>query len=276
MYNNSFSRSNPGLVVIMIDQSGSMCLTSSKNNLELCENAANSVNNLVNEFILKLTTMDSDGEEIVKRSLRLVLIGYGGPNDEAYVICDKWIDEVESTYPKGQVKMTTREGTFPQDCIVVVDPVADNCTPMAWAMSIAKDKVSEWVNNPQHSSANDPVPVVINISDGAPTDSDDDVRKYAKDIMSLNIPDGNPRIFNIHISANSSSEIRFPNSKSGMDSESELLYDISSEVTQDLVETIPELLNYSIKGGEKMMMSNVSDPAVLVQFLKIGTIQKLR
>lgn len=276
MYNNSFSRSNPGLVVIMIDQSASMYLTSSKNGLQLCENAANSVNNLINEFILKLTTMDSDGEEIVKRSIKLVLIGYGGSKNEAYIICDKWIDEVEASYPKGHVKMTTREGTFPQDCIVVLEPIADNCTPMAWAMSLVKDTVSDWVNDPQHSSNNDPVPVVINISDGAPTDSDDDVRKYAKDIMSLKIPDGNPRIFNIHISANSNSEIYFPNSKFGMDSDSELLFDISSDVTQDLVETIPELLNHSIKGGEKMMMSNVSDPAVLVQFLKIGTIQKLR
>ena len=103
-YSNSFSRRNPGFLVIMIDQSGSMCATSQNNGLELAENAANSVNNLINELILKLSTVDSTGEEIVKRSINLCLIGYGGPNDEAYYILQDsehpdgcmWIDEIDA------------------------------------------------------------------------------------------------------------------------------------------------------------------------------------
>ena len=81
----------------------------------------------------------------------------------------------------GKVKVATREGLFAQDCIEVVKPVADCCTPMGWAMSLAKDKVVDWVNS--HNSAADPVPVVINISDGCPTDSEDDVRRYARFLM---------------------------------------------------------------------------------------------
>lgn len=73
-YSNSFSRRNPGFLVIMIDQSGSMCATSQNNGLELAENAANSVNNLINELILKLSTVDSTGEEIVKRSINLCYV----------------------------------------------------------------------------------------------------------------------------------------------------------------------------------------------------------
>lgn len=269
MYKNSFSRKNPGLIIFMIDQSGSMCTSSSYNNLKLCENAVNSVNNVVNELILKLTESDSDGDEIVKRSLKLVIIGYGGPNDEAYIILDKWIDEVATEYPIGTVKVATREGTFPQDCYIVVDPVADMYTPMAEAMALAKKKISDWVSS--HTSNDDPTPILINISDGAPTDSGTDVIRHANAIKSLQMPDGNPQIFNIHISGNSKKDVRFPRDNNGLDSCASLLYDISSEVSSDLIEAIPQLTGQNIQGGEKMMMSNVADPAVLVHFLQIGT-----
>lgn len=281
-YSNSFSRRNPGFLVIMIDQSGSMCATSQNNGLELAENAANSVNNLINELILKLGIVDANGNEIVKRSIKICLIGYGGPNDEAYCILTDnehpdgcmWIDEIDEKFPMGKIKVSTREGLFSQDCIEVVKPVADCCTPMGWAMSLAKDKVVDWVNS--HNSSADPVPVVINISDGCPTDSDDDVRRYANEIKSLNIPDGNPRIFNIHISDDSTSDVRFPSNTNGLESWAHLLFEISSEVTSDLIQSIPELVNSHVSGGEKMMMSNVSDPVALLNFLKIGTLQKLR
>ena len=132
-YSNSFSRRNPGFLVIMIDQSGSMCSTSQNNGLELAENAANSVNNLINELILKLGTVDANGNEIVKRSIKICLIGYGGPNDEAYCILKDsehpdgcmWIDEIDEKFPMGKVKVATREGLFAQDCIEVVKPVAE-------------------------------------------------------------------------------------------------------------------------------------------------------
>lgn len=281
-YSNSFSRRNPGFLVIMIDQSGSMCATSQNNGLQLAENAANSVNNLINELILKLGTVDANGNEIVKRSIKICLIGYGGPNDEAYCILKDsehpdgcmWIDEIDEKFPMGKVKVATREGLFAQDCIEVVKPVADCCTPMGWAMSLAKDKVVDWVNS--HNSAADPVPVVINISDGCPTDSEDDVRRYADEIKSLQIPDGSPRIFNIHISDDSASDVRFPSNTNGLESWAHLLFEISSEVTTDLLQSIPELVNSHVSGGEKMMMSNVSDPVALLNFLKIGTLQKLR
>ena len=185
-----------------------------------------------------------------------------------------WIDEIDEKFPMGKVKVATREGLFAQDCIEVVKPVADCCTPMGWAMSLAKDKVVDWVNS--HNSAADPVPVVINISDGCPTDSEDDVRRYANEIKSLQIPDGNPRIFNIHISDDSASDVRFPSNTSGLESWAHLLFEISSEVTSDLLQSIPELVNSHVSGGEKMMMSNVSDPVALLNFLKIGTLQKLR
>ena len=282
MYDNSFTRRNPGFLVIMIDQSGSMCATSQNNGIELAEIASNSVNNLITGHICRLCGVDVNGNEFIHRRVKICLIGYGGPNNEAYCILKDsehpdgcmWIDEIDEKFPMGKVKVATREGLFAQDCIEVVKPVVDCCTPMGWAMSLAKDKVVDWVNS--HNSAADPVPVVINISDGCPTDSEDDVRRYANEIKSLQIPDGNPRIFNIHISDDSASDVRFPSNTSGLESWAHLLFEISSEVTSDLLQSIPELVNSHVSGGEKMMMSNVSDPVALLNFLKIGTLQKLR
>ena len=123
--------------------------------------------------------------------------------------------------------------------------------------------------------------MVINISDGAPYsesagETEDDVKKCADEIRRISFPDGTPRIFNIHISPNGEKDVRFPATNSNLDSYAAFLFDISSEVTPDLVAVIPELMQYHVSGNEKTMMSNVSDPEALAQFLRIGTLPKLR
>lgn len=196
MYINSFSRRNPGLIVILIDQSAYMSAINEKG-VPLEEIAANIANDLISDFILRFTTIDSDGEEIIKRNLRLVLIGYGGSNYEAYVICDKWIDEVESTYPKGQVKMTPREGTFPQDCIVEVDSVAEGMPDAFGAFSVAKDLVAAWILT--HNTAYDPVPLIINISNNC-TPVIGRAERIVNEIKEMMIPDGRPLVINCSVS----------------------------------------------------------------------------
>ncbi len=67
----------------MLDQSGSMeDPMRASNGLALDVNAADAINSVINEMILKLTTLDKNGEDIVKRSAFVSIIGYGGKGTE--------------------------------------------------------------------------------------------------------------------------------------------------------------------------------------------------
>lgn len=276
MYNNSFQRSNPGLFVFLLDQSGSMeDPMRASNGLALDVNAADAINSVINEMILKLTAMDPNGDDFVKRSAYISVIGYGGKGDgtgnqydyEAEPVSDGWIDELaELPQAKSLIDGIT-------DLVQVVTPVHGGGTPMASAFSAAKDLVEAWIQT--HNTANDPAPVIINITDGEPTDSISDLKNIVNDIKSLSVPDGAPLIFNIHLTAKDNvSPITYPSDiNQCSDTASKLLFELSSEAHADLISTIPELQAKGLKGGEKLFMSNVGQPAALIEFLKIGTPQ---
>ena len=231
MYNNSFSRTNPGLIVIIIDQSASMSATNEKG-LSLAELAARSINNLINQFILFLTTMNSNEEEIVKRSFKLVLIGHGGSYDKSYVILDKWIDEVAESYPLGKLTINTREGDFEQQCIEVLQPIASGKQDLFGAFSMAKDFVIDWITN--HNKAEDPVPYIINVSNACTPDNDSTI-KVVNEITRMEIPDGSPLIISLSVKK---SQV-FSNSRISSDCEkSQFLYKLSSPVPSGLDERL--------------------------------------
>ena len=88
----------------------------------------------------------------------------------------------------------------------------------------------------------------------------------------------NPLIFNIHLSANPNvNTLEYPSDINQCpDKCSKLLFEISSEVTKDLIDETQELQNKGLKGGEKLFISNVTNAAVLIDFIKLGTrIKKL-
>lgn len=275
MYNNSFSRSNPGLIILLIDQSGSMEDPMPANGLKLAENAADAVNSVINEIILKLTITTDDGDEEVKKSVYLPVIGYGGKGSgtgnqydyEAEILLDKWINEIEE--PEfSKVKSLLNSET---DLFEVVKPTYGGGTPMASAFASARDLVAAWIQT--HNTADDPTPVIINITDGMPTDSVSELKSIAKEIMAMEIPDGNPLIFNIHLSAKPNPvSIEYPNDLSQCtDEESKLLFELSSAASVDLINEIPTLSAKGLTGGEKLFLSNVGNPAKLIEFLQIGT-----
>lgn len=276
MYRNSSQRTNPGLFVFLLDQSGSMeDPMRASNGLALDVNAADAINSVINEMILKLTTLDKNGEDIVKRSAFVSIIGYGGKGDgtgnqfdyEAETITDGWIDEL-AELPEAKSLL---DGIT--DLVQVVKPVHGGGTPMASAFGAAKDLIEAWIQT--HNTANDPAPVIINITDGEPTDSITDLKNTVNAIKALSVPDGAPLIFNIHLTAKDNvTPVTYPSDiNECSDDASKLLFELSSEAHVDLISTIPELQAKGLQGGEKLFMCNVGQPAALIEFLKIGTPQ---
>lgn len=284
MYENNFTRANPGLIIIMVDQSGSMSMewTDGKS---LAEQTAMVINRCIAEMGLRFTSGST-----IKESANIVLIGYGGePTYDATLIKSGTIkDFIENPIRIETIKKKdyNREMGFYEidfDLPINIEPVAGYVTPMTSALSLAESIIKEWITRQStRDNTKDPVPMVINISDGAPTDEDgyvlsdfSPVVALANSIKSIQCPDGNPLIFNIHLSADGGlKEVQFPKSKSELpdgDELSGLLYDMSSELPESMVDAARVSGFQDIEAGVKTFMSNVNKVESFVQFLNFGT-----
>ncbi len=290
MFENRFTRANPGLIVFMIDQSSSMDNDWSDGK-SLAEQTALVINRCVAEMIGRFTDI-KDG---VKESANVVFIGYGGieQSDKAYVISSATIKKMANSPLKTEkVKQKISDGAgglleIENDIPIWIEPKAVWGTPMGDAFNQAYQLVDGWVTKKKNREVtpdakegqpqNDPIPIIINISDGAPTDSESDVRTYADKLKSISCPDGTPLIFNVHLSSDNKktglAEVQFPKDKSDLpvsDSMAELLFDISSELPEAFVKDAVDH-GFNVVGGEKTFISNCKEVEHFIQFLNLGT-----
>ena len=147
---------------------------------------------------------------------------------------------------------------------------------MASAYMTALKVLEQW--NQSHDGEKDPVPVIINITDGDPTDSTADLRKAIEDIKSLQTADGSPLIINLHLSANpNAKELKTPsNIDDCYDDYSKLMFEISTEVTDDIVNNSDPIKELGIPRGARLFCSNIKDPAYAGRFVAIGTRVKMK
>jgi hypothetical protein len=110
--------------------------------------------------------------------------------------------------------------------------------------------------------------VVINISDGEPTDGDPML--VAENLQRLSSTDGNVVLFNLHLSSQSSTPIEFPDTDSALpDDHARLLFRMSSSLPPHLkkaatAEGIP------VSEGTRGFVFN-ADMVSVIKFLEIGT-----
>lgn len=288
MYENNFTRANPGLIVFLIDQSKSMADPWSGGKT-LAEQTAMSINRCIHEMVLRFTK-----GTIIKDSANIIMIGYGGTENsmEAELLRSGSIATLVSddSIPVQHLKQKISDGAggiieIDFDLKEYLTPKAVWGTPMASAFQLASALVTEWVtraketvddegNSMVRDDSLDPVPLIINISDGEPTDLESDVRKYAKEIMEIRCPDGNPLIFNIHLSANGGQEVCMPMTDASLpanDKMSRLLFDISSKLPEAMVQAAKECGFPNAEAGVKTFMSNVTEVEKFVMFLNFGT-----
>ncbi len=222
------------------------------------------------------------------------MIGYGGTKDsmEAELLRSGSIATLctDDSIPVQHLKQKISDGAggileIDVDLKEFITPKAVCGSPMASAFQLASALVNEWVSRAKESldedgnpitrdDSLDPVPLIINISDGEPTDNEADVRSYAREIMEINCPDGNPLIFNIHLSANGGQEVCMPMNDCVLpvgDKMSKLLFDISSSLPGSMIQAARECGFPNAEVGAKTFMSNVTEVEKFVMFLNFGT-----
>ena len=226
-----WSSATPGLLVIMVDQSGSMTLDYEGGDTR-SEFAAKAVNRVINTLIQK----NFDGKAPKDRCY-VAVIGYDA---EVKVLASGFLKELESS-PKRIANVTKKVSNGEGGVIEVdtkmpiwIEPIyEDSCTNMMDAFAVVNDLVANWIKD----KPNYPAPVVINISDGLPYDGREieecmyETINIVNKLKEQSTSDGKVQIFNAMIGEGN--KVVFPKSTTELDSvEAQFLYEISTEIPE--------------------------------------------
>lgn len=227
-----WSSATPGLLVILIDQSGSML--SPYEGETRTAFASKVINRVINEIIQK----NFNGAEPKNRCF-ISVIGY---NHNVKELCSGYLTDLYANPLKIEpVKKKVLDGAgglieIETKMPIWVEPITtDGATNMKDAFLMAKQLVEKWiVDKPQN-----PAPVIINISDGVPYYDGRNVEEcmqetiqIAKEIKELSNEDGNVLIFNAEI-GRGNAHVTFPAGKEEVASagkEAEFLFEITSVI----------------------------------------------
>lgn len=277
MSNNSkqWSSANPGYIIFLIDQSGSMGedYTGGKNKAEFTSLV---INRTINDLIFT----NSAGDKIKDRVF-ISLIGYGGKGGNS-------VEDIRSDYLSvfadsplriEKIKKKVSDGAgglveIEEEMAMYVEPTCprNGLTPMAEALDFAKQLIEGWITK----KPDNPAPVIINVSDGMPyTGSNpiDDIEKTistASSIMNINTGDGNPLIFNVHLGHPPFNETKFSSTENEVsDDEGKILFKISSKVPETYREAARKH-EFVTDVDSRGFVSNAG-PETLIKFINFGS-----
>ena len=225
-----WSSATPGLLIILLDQSGSML--SDYEGTTRTSFASLAVNKVIDNIIQK----NFDGDAPKNRCF-ISVIGY---NHNVKELCSGWLTDLDATPLRYEtLKKKTPDGAGGIIEVEVKQPVwvepitNDGATNMLGAFQLAKDLAKKWIED----SPDGPAPVIINISDGVPYYDGKDPRlcmqetvSLAKEIMNLSNEDGNVLIFNAQIDKSNGTVVCPSNRDKVTQEEAKFLFDITSEI----------------------------------------------
>lgn len=266
MYQEQLSSAKPGFILIMIDQSASM--SDKYANSDKADFAAKAVNRVIGEII----TACSSGNEIKDRCF-VAVVGYGASINILFL--DK-ASELAKNPNTTTLKRKVSDGAgglveVDEVMRVFVKPTASNGTPMAEAFKQAYTGVEKFISNHRDSFP----PVVINITDGEPNDSNAATTE-AKKLAQLKTSDGNVIVLNAHISNASAGKIELPSDNAGFSNNkfANFLFDISSVLPDPLAESAKNA-GFNVQPNARGFIFN-ADAEALIKLLQFGSQGALR
>lgn len=277
-YTMSLGSEHPGYIVILIDQSGSMCSSFGGSvGGSKAEECAKAVNRVLREIGFACTVGTN-----VKNRVDISVISYGKSGSNAInafagnlaqqpiVTMQELvnnvlrIDTVKRKTSDGAGGLVEVDDQFP----IWIEPAAVGGTPMTEAFNQAYQLVQGWVSSHPNSFP----PTIINITDGAP-DSQSSARVSAQKLAQTGTNDGNTLILNAHISEGNAARVELPSQKSELpqgESNAEFLFDISSELPSIIIERAM-VAGFTPKQGARGFVYN-ADAETMIKLLNFGTI----
>jgi hypothetical protein len=277
MYQQTFSRSTPGCIVVLLDRSQSMQSNWAGSELSLAGGAARAINEIILELCIK-ATKEQGGD--VRHYFDVGVFGYG--------LCPvSGIEGVESAFggaltgrgivplpelannpiavrEEPSIDRTSSSSMMP----VWIEPVAGYRTPMCEAIATAGQHIADWTIAHPDSYP----PIVINITDGFVTDSPydgTDLTEWAKRLVGIETSDGPALLLNIFLSQTASAGIWFPSDSRGVPDPGPQLFEISSVLPGSMIRNARSA-QIDIETGARGLAFN-ADMGMLIKFLEIGT-----
>lgn len=264
-YDSEISRDRPSLFIFLIDQSRSMSHKIGGGVRSKSLEAADAVNNNLNEILNRCTK--SDG---VRNYFDVGIIGYGARRDTALSLLKDGnilpISELESRILKTETRKQEIEGeSIEYEFPIWFEPVAASDTPMVKAIETAKEWITEWISTHRDSFP----PIVINISDGEATDGDP--VKAMDELRELSTDDGYTQVWNCHLSRSDVTPISFPASEELLPDEkyARQMFQMSSQLPEAMLAIAREEYKDIDRGARGYVFNAQLED--LIKLLDIGT-----
>lgn len=270
-YSAEINRAKPTAFFFLIDQSGSMDdpwgLDGTKRK---CDAVADAVNRLLSTLVIRC----AKGED-VRDYFQVGVVGYGGGAMTGFsgpLAARSFVPISEVAEHPLRVEQRTKKeddgaGGLIERMIrfpVWFEASANGNTPMCQAIEHACGVVKAWCELYPLSYP----PVVINISDGEPTDGDP--AQAAEQLKNTGTNDGKTLFFNVHLSGLAKRPIEFPSSQMGLPDEfAQRLFEMSSLLPPRLLAEA-QREGFAVAENARGFAFN-ADLRSLVQFLDIGT-----
>lgn len=277
-YVRRWESANPGCMIFLIDQSGSMADSFAMEQVgggkRKCDMVATIFNGFLNELITINTVVLPDSSSEVKRRADICALGYegtaansalGGPlaHQPFVTLTDLQMNPLDIEMRKR--KEIDDTGNFYEVEIpfpIWIKAKHGGGTPMCAALRRALDMASQWaINHP-----NNYPPVIINLTDGIATDGDP--AQVAQQITQVSTTDGNALLFNVHITNLKASPVMYPVSESELpnDQYARQLFRMSSIIPETSRALLESLLGRPVAPGARGMIFNGDASSIRLMF----------
>jgi hypothetical protein len=244
--------------------------------IQKAQGAADALNNFIRSLILRCTK----GEGEVRDYFEISIIGYGAQSNTASSLLAGDFLKI-SDLEKRPLDRVTIAKKIPdgaggivevnEEVPIWVKPESGADTPMAQAVNLAHQIISQWLNDHPNSYP----PILVNITDGEATG--DDPEPIAEQVKQLSTTDGNVLFWNCHITSNPSNPELFPNEEARLpDQFAQKMFRMSSQIPSSMVSVAKELLKLPGIDQNSRTMAYNTDLVSMIQFIDIGTRTTLR
>ena len=276
MYDQTFSRQNPGCIVMLLDRSESMATQWRNSGMTLADGAARAINRILFDLCMR-STKEVGGA--VRDYFHVLVLGYGarpvtgGEGVESAFggsLTGRGITSLPelASAPLAIREEPTVDATAVRTRMPVwVEPISGYRTPMCEAIAVAGAHIFEWIETHSNSFP----PIVINITDGLVTDSPyegADLAEWANRLTTMETLDGPSLLFNVFLSSEGDPAF-FPTSGHAFPDPGPQLFDMSSVLPAPMVRNA-RAAGVAVEPGSRAMCFN-ADLEALVKFLEIGT-----
>jgi len=271
-YERDITRQHPALMVLLLDQSGSMQNAWVRGGAK-ADGVAESVNNLIYSIVLM-----SIRQKEVRHYFDLAVIGYSGSTVTSMFQGTDIKSPIISITRANEIvrRQTVTEGGLRIDRHVWVESRAAGQTPMCLALATAKDISEKWATQHEESFP----PIVLNLTDGAGNDGEP--MPVAEELLQVSTNHGSALLLNCHISGPLDTRegdkhdtvgdkpILFPDEKFPLPSQyARDLFEMSSALPESFRRRAIDL-EFDVTEGARGYMYNATK-ADVVRFLSVGT-----